>query len=113
MNHRRTMLRVIGAAIATDIACGLLFAYAQHIAWWHGLYNALANAVTVGGDVVPTTPLGWATNAIECILVVPLFAATLSLFTTVLTAERVEAHVDKRHAELRKHITAVAKETTG
>lgn len=101
--HRRA-LQVISAAVVLDLLFGVLFAFSEHIPVWHGLYCALANAVTVGGDVQPTRPLAYLVTAGECALVVPLFAATFSLFTTGLTA----AHVDKRHAEMKQHITDVS-----
>jgi hypothetical protein len=61
--------------------------------------------VTVGGDVAPTTPGGWIVNATECLTVVPLVAASLSLFTSGLTA----VHVQRSEQRLRTHITT----TTG
>lgn len=106
MSHHRIALAVIAAALGLDALFGLLFAAAEHIAVWHGLYCALANAVTVGGDVAPTTPGGYVVNAGECLLVVPLFAATFSLFTSGLTA----GHVRRAEVRLKQHVSAVAAE---
>lgn len=92
--HHKRALVIIAVALVTDFFCGLGFAVAQAIPLWHGLYNALANAVTLGGDVVPTTTWGYATNAIECFTVVPLFAAALSLFTSGLTSNDVKLHIN-------------------
>lgn len=100
MSHHRIALLVIAAALALDVACGLLYAAAEHIPAWHGLYNALANAVTLGGDVAPVNAAGYAINATECFLVVPLFAATFSLFTSGLTA----GHVRRSESRVREHI---------
>lgn len=101
MTHRSLAWLTILAALVLDAACGLAFAVFQHIPAWHGLYCAVANAVTVGGDVSPTTAAGYGITAVECLLVVPLFAATLSLFTSALAGshvtaseERVKAHVE-------------------
>lgn len=97
-------LLVIASALALDAACWLLYARFQHLADWHGLYCALANAVTLGGDVSPTTAGGWIVNAAECLTVVPLFAGALSLFTSGLTA----THVRDSEKRIREHITTTA-----
>lgn len=101
VSHHRIALIVIASALLLDTICGLLYARFQHLPDWHGLYCALANAVTLGGDVSPSTPGGYAVNTAECLSVVPLFAATLSLFTSGLTAghvaraeRRIKAHID-------------------
>lgn len=101
MSHHRIALRVIVAALILDAGCGLAFAAFQHIAAWHGLYCGLANAVTLGGDVTPTTPGGYVVNVIECLTVIPLFAATLSFFTSGLTA----GHVDRAERRIKAHVT--------
>ena len=100
-SHHRIALIVIAAAMVLDTACGLAFAAVQHIPAWHGLYDALANAVTLGGDVSPTTPGGYVVNTIECLSVVPLFVATFSLFTSGLTA----GHVDRSERRIKAHIS--------
>jgi hypothetical protein len=113
MSHPRIALITIISALVLDAALGLAFAAAQHIAWWLGLYCALANAVTVGGTVVPSTPAGYAVTAAECALVVPLFAATFSLFTSSLSAvhvrlaeAKIKAHLEDRLAAHHKAIAA-------
>lgn len=95
---------VIALAVIMDFFLGLGFAYVTGIPLWHGLYCALANAVTLGGDVSPVNSAGYVVNALECMTVVPLFAATLALFTSGLTGnsldsaeERIKKHVE-RHA---------------
>jgi NhaP-type Na+/H+ or K+/H+ antiporter len=100
MKAHRTALIVITAALALDALLGLAYSAAQHIPVWHGLYCALANAVTLGGDVSPTTPAGYWVNAAECVLVVPLFAATFSLFTSGLTA----THIGDSEARIKRHL---------
>lgn len=109
MSHHRIAAVTVTAAVTLDALLGYLFSVAQHIPVWHGLYCALANAVTVGGDVAPTTPAGYAVTAAECALVVPLFAATFSLFTSGLSAVQVresenniKGHVEAR---LKHHLT--------
>lgn len=100
MNHRSIAGYVFVAALIVDFFCGLGFSVAQSIPLWHGLYNALANAVTLGGDVAPTTTWGYLTNAIECFTVIPLFAASLSFFTSGLAA----VHIDRSEMRIKKHV---------
>ena len=108
MTHHRRALFVIIAAVVLDAALGLLFAGAEHVPAAHGLYCGLANAVTVGCDIAPRTVAGYVVSALECALIVPLFAATFSLFTSGLTSvhvaaseQRVKAHIERR---LREHL---------
>jgi hypothetical protein len=101
VSHRRIAVVVFISALIVDFWCGWGFAYAQDIPLWRGLYNALANAVTLGGDVAPSTPGGYITNAIECFTVIPLFAASLSFFTSGLA----ELHIRRSETRMRKHIT--------
>ena len=107
MTRRKLELLVIASALSLDAVLGLLYAWDEHLPVWHGLYVSLANAVTLGGDVSPTNGFGYAINAAECLLVVPLFAAVFSLFTTILTSHDVKAHVDRRHEEMKAHVRAV------
>ena len=107
MSHHRLALLTILSALVLDAGAGLAYSAATpHLSWWHGLYCALANAVTLGGDVSPANGWGYLINSIECITIVPLFAATFSLFTSGLTAthvrkseRRIKAHFETRLAE--------------
>ena len=102
LRRHRTALIVITSALMLDTVFGFLFAMAQHIPYWVGLYCALANAVTVGGTVSPSTHWGYAITAAECILVVPLFAATFSLLTSGMTS----VHVKKSEKRIKDHVEA-------
>ena len=111
MIHRRQALAVIIIAVLLDAALGLLFAAAEHVPDAHGLYCGLANAVTVGCDIAPRTVAGYVVSALECALIVPLFAATFSLFTSGLTSvhvaaseQRVKAHIERRLRERRQFL---------
>ena len=108
MSHRRRALLVVGWAVLLDITLGLLFALAQGISYWGGLYFATTTATTVGyGDI---TPRGWLPRLIAVAImltVIPLFAAAFSLLTSGLTSahvaaseKRVKAHFEQR---LREH----------
>jgi hypothetical protein len=108
MSHHRLAALVVLAALILDTVCGAVFSVAQQIPLWHGLFCALANAVTVGGNVPPSTPLGYAVTAVECALVVPLFAATFSLFTSGLTAVHVHQARDEIKDHIAAHLTGVA-----
>jgi hypothetical protein len=101
VSHHRLAWLTIGAALVLDTLCGIAYGIAEHIGIWHGLYCALANAVTLGGDVSPVNTAGYVINTIECLTVVPLFAATFSLFTSALAA----VHVRKSEAAIRNHMT--------
>lgn len=102
MSHHRLALVTIGAALTLDVILGLAFAaVTPGLPWWHGLFCSLANAVTDGGDVGPRTGPGYAITALQYLTVVPLFAATFSLFTSGLAGihiraaeERIKAHVE-------------------
>jgi hypothetical protein len=102
VSHHRIALVTIAAALVLDAALGLAYAAAEHLPAWHGLFCGLANAVTDGGDVSPTNPAGYAITAAEYALVVPLFAATFSLFTSGLSA----LHVRDAERRIKAHITA-------
>lgn len=99
MSHHRIALRVILAALGLDALAGFLFSAVEHLPAWHGLYWALATAVTVG-DVAPVTGWGHVVAAAVCLTVVPLFAATFSLFTSGLTA----VHVDRAEGRIKAHV---------
>jgi hypothetical protein len=105
VTHHRRALVVIAAAVVLDAVLGLLFAAAEHVPPAHGLYCGLANAVTVGCDIAPRSVAGYVVSALECALVVPLFAATFSLFTSGLTSTHVAASEKriKEHFEERLH----------
>lgn len=102
MSHHRIAGITVAAALALDVLLGWAFAAVQHVPVWLGVYCALANAVTVGGTVPPSVPWGYGLTAAECALVVPLFAATFSLFTSGLAG----LHVTRSEARLKEHVAA-------
>lgn len=104
MSGHRRALAVVTAAAVLDIAFGTLFALADRVSVPEGLYWALSTATTVGyGDVVPR---GWAAHVLAAgvmVTVIPLFAASFSLFTAGLSAvpvrhARAEARAARRIA---------------
>lgn len=99
VHHRRAMY-VLFTAVALDVVLGLVFAAAQHVSAWEGLYYATGTALTVGADIAPH---GWLPHALTVameVTVLPLFASVLALVTTGLTAD----HVDTRHEELKQKL---------
>lgn len=99
MSHRTAVL-TIALAAACDAGLGSAFAAAEHAGELTGLYWAVTTATTVGyGDVVPRTGAGHVIAVLVMLTVVPLFAATFSLFTSGLT----EGHVDRAETRLKAH----------
>lgn len=97
MSHHRIAVLTVAAALALDVILGALYSVVTPgLPLWHGLYCALANAVTDGGDITPVNGAGYAIQAAEYATVVPLFAATISFFTSGLSA----AHVRPLHGRL-------------
>lgn len=107
MTHRAAVVTIVAAGV-TDVVCGLVYAGAEHISAGHALYCAVGNAVTEGACTAPVTAAGHWVNLLEFLLVVPLFAAAFSLFTSGLTGahvrraeKRIKAHVEER---LKHHV---------
>jgi voltage-gated potassium channel len=107
--HHRFAVVVIAAAAVLDTAAGLCFAAVEHRPAGAGLYWAVTTATTVGyGDITPHTAAGHVIAVVVMLTVVPLFAATFSLFTSGLASshitaseERLKAHLEDR---LRHHL---------
>lgn len=103
MSHRAAVLTIATAAVM-DTSAGLAFAAAERLSAADGLYWAVTTATTVGyGDLTPRTMAGHLIAVAVMLTVVPLFAATFSLFTSGLTAShvrrserRIKAHLEKR-----------------
>jgi voltage-gated potassium channel len=106
VSHRAALV-TIAAASVTDTGLGLAFGAADHIGPWRGLYFAVTTATTVGyGDL---TAHGWAAHLLAVammLLVVPLFAAAFSLFTSGLTAAHVRSSEKRIKAHLEERLTA-------
>lgn len=113
VKRQRGALIVIVAAIILDVICGLIFASQQRVPWYLGLYWAEGEATTVGNSVVnASTPGSEVVKAIVGVTVIPLFAATFSIFTTALTATHVHRiersitrHVTKEKDDIKNHIS--------
>lgn len=84
--HHRLAVMVALSALVAAAFLGLGFAHAEHLPWWQGVYCGVADAATVGGNVQPTRPLGYLWSGLACVLAVPLWTASFSLFTSGLVA---------------------------
>lgn len=101
MSHHRAAVFTIAAAITLDLVFGVAFALAGHVSVWNGLFLATAVGSTSGYAQVPVH--GWLAHLLVVGMfctVIPLFAATFSLFTSALTA----GHVRRSEERMKKHI---------
>lgn len=94
-------LYVVAIAAALDMVAGVLFSAVEHVSVGSSLYWAVTTATTVGyGDIAPKTPVGKWIAVLVMLSVVPLFAATFSLFTSVLTSKRLARGEHRLHQKL-------------
>jgi Ion channel len=113
--HRPAFI-TIAAAASLDLLGAWLFSVTEHISFSLGCYWAVITATTIGfGDVVPhTTPGHWIAIMVA-LTVVPLFAATFSLFTAGLGAIHL-GHAETRLADhmatTREHLHEALTEVT-
>ena len=100
MSHKAAAITIV-AASALDAAGGVVFSEVEHRSLLDGFYWALTTATTVGyGDITPHTAAGKAVAMVVMATVVPLFAASFSLFTTALTA----VHVRRAEGRIKDHV---------
>jgi voltage-gated potassium channel len=100
MNKKFAYFTIL-AAVGLDVIAALSFAAVEHVSVGDGFYWSVATATTVGyGDVTPHHALGKLIAVIVMLTVIPLFAATFSLFTTILTAN----HVSREAGHLRRRL---------
>lgn len=96
--HRNALV-VVGLAAGLDAVLGVVFGLADHVGVWNGLYFATVTGTTVGyGDIIPH---GWGPHVCAVammVLVVPLFGASFSLFTSGLAALHLKARSRKADA---------------
>jgi hypothetical protein len=83
------------------VVCGVIFALSEHVPVISGMYWSLEEATTVGTGVEPHHTLGKVIKVVVALTVIPLFAATFSIFTTALTA----THVQNVEDNIKQHVT--------
>lgn len=97
--HKRAAV-VLAATVTLDVILGTLYGLDDHIGTWHGLYCSTGIATTVGCDVPPGTVTGYILSTLMMLLVVPLFTATFSLFTSGLVASHVDTKTEQQTKDL-------------
>jgi voltage-gated potassium channel len=103
VSHRLAAITILAASLL-DAVFGVVFAAAEHRSVGLGLYWAVATATTVGyGDVTPHTALGHVVAVAVMLTVVPLFAASFSLFTSALAG----AHIVRSEHRIKQHVRDV------
>jgi hypothetical protein len=105
--HHRRAVATIAAAALLDVGLGAWFGIADHIGVLDGLFFATTTATTVGyGDL---TARGWLPHVLAVammITVIPLFAATFSLFTTGLASQDVRGRLGAAEKRIKDHVEA-------
>jgi voltage-gated potassium channel len=101
--HHKRMLMLLAVVAVLVVALGALYGYVdKQLNAWDGMYFAVVTVTTVGyGDIIPR---GWADHLVALaimILIIPAWTGVFSLLTTGMLA----SHVDKRHDDLKKHVT--------
>lgn len=97
------MRRVLAAIAVLVVAFGALYGAVSHTGVWDGIYFAVVTVTTVGyGDIIPH---GWAPHVVALaimVLIIPAWSAVFSLLTTGF----ITARIDKRHEEMKQHVTS-------
>lgn len=102
--HHKRAVKVLAVCSALIVADAAVFSAAEHIPLWHGMYVILANAETFGGDVSPSTTLGYIANVIVLVLLIPLLGSVISLVTSGLTEVHVRDSAENVKQEIKQHV---------
>jgi voltage-gated potassium channel len=109
VSHHKAALITVSAAAVLDILLGAAFGVADHVGVWDGLYFATTTATTVGyGDIAAHGWLPHVLAVVMMITVIPLFAATFSLFTSGLAnihVQRAERAISDAADDIKEHVT--------
>lgn len=111
--HHRRMIWLLGIVAVLIVLLGALYGYTdQQVGVWGGMYFAVVTVTTVGyGDVIPR---GWEDHLVALaimILIVPLWSAVFSLFTSGLIADHVDAKTEHQTTALKEHVDDVVSRT--
>lgn len=100
--HAKRALLLLSVVALLVIALGALYGNITPIGPWDGMYFAVVTVTTVGyGDIVPR---GWEAHLIALLIMVLIIPAWSTVFSLV-TSAIVASHVDKRHEEMKAHVT--------
>lgn len=102
--HRRAFT-LMAVVVVLDPVFGLWYAADQNLPDTSGLCYTLGVVSTSGSSVAAGT-LGHARliTALTQLLLIPLGAAVISLFTARITTERVGVQLDEHHSKLHKRL---------
>lgn len=94
--HHRRVVKILAATALADIILGILMGMTEHCSPWHGMYCTTGLTTTDGCDLAFHGWQAYILATIAMILMVPLWSAAFSFFTTGLTAD----HIDRKHDEM-------------
>lgn len=104
--HHRHAVAVLAVTAGMVVILGTLMGWAEHCGPLHGMYCTTGFATTAGCDLAIRTPAEYVLGELSMILMVPLFGAAFSLFTSGLadvagSEARIKDHVN---GALRHHL---------
>lgn len=108
MTHRKIFAVILVASLALDCVLGGVFAHLERIPGWHGVYCALADSETLGGDCAVTRHIAYLVKFGELLLLVPLAGSALGLFTSGLSELHIRRHVNRAIKEIKDHVSDTA-----
>jgi voltage-gated potassium channel len=96
------MIWLFSAVAVLVVTLGALYGTVTPVGPWDGMYFAVVTVTTVGyGDIVPR---GWEAHLVALaimVMIIPLWSAVFSLLTSGIVAD----HVDRRHEEMKDHVS--------
>lgn len=102
--HHRSALRIVAVTAVMVVALGTLMGTAEHCGPLHGIYCTTGFATTAGCDLQLHGWQAYTLGELSMLLMIPLFAAVFSFFTSGITAD----HIDQRHDQMASHVTTTA-----
>ena len=113
---RRRLLWPLAAAAAVVGAWAVVFAQAEHLSWFHGLYCSVGIASTNGCDFLPRDTSDQAVTVAVILTAVPVLGTVFARLTAHHTARRVHERSAAARADAaaaRRIIADLYRHTTG